>query len=258
MHYDKSVFPPELVIGEQIIVPWNLSPYEFHEQYGARGYREAAANCQCLQAQITERRNARLGRSEMPGDVDNFTLVDFKIYPEAHEFARMMIAGEPLIDASEIERAGLLFVGPYGGGKSVLSGIVFNQRQKVLQGEAIWVKFVSMLKRFQETYNSAYTGPTLIELIDQLCTCPLLVIDELGSRNEAQNGLQVSRDRNENFLRIIDYRAMRRLPTVLTSNLDLDLLYSHLDPATASRLRGLCHIVLMDNPIDFRTGEATR
>jgi DNA replication protein DnaC len=258
VHYDRSTFPPTLVIDEEIPIPFNLAPFQFFDQYGRHGYREAAANCHCLQAQITERRAARLGRSEMPDDAENFTLNDFKIYPEAYEFARMMINGDPLIDANEVQRAGLLFVGPYGGGKSVLSSVIFNKRQKELNGEAIWLKLVTMVKRFQETYSPSYSGPTLAELIDQLCSCPLLVIDELGNRNEAQNGLQMSRDRNENLLRVIDYRTMRQLPTIFTSNLDLDQLYSHLDPAIASRIRGLCHVVVMDNPIDFRTGEPTR
>jgi DNA replication protein DnaC len=156
----------------------------------------------------------------MPDDADNFTLNDFKIYPAAYEFARMMIKGEPLIDSNEVQRAGLLFAGPYGGGKSVLSAVIFNQRQRELNGEAIWLKLVTMLKRFQETYSPSYAGPTLAELIDQLCSCPLLVIDELGNRSEAENGLQMSRDRSENLLRVIDYRTMRQLPTIFTSNLD--------------------------------------
>lgn len=257
-HYDRSTFPPTLVIDEEIAIPFDLPPFKFNELYGSKGYREAANNCHCLQAEIADRRNARLGRSEMPDDADNFTLNDFKIYPEAYGFARLMIAGKPLIDSNDVERAGLLFAGPYGGGKSVLSSIIFNSLQPKLNGEAIWLKFVTMLKRFQETYSPSYAGPSLAELIDQLCECPLLVIDELGNRNEAENGTQVSRDRLENLLRVVDYRTMRQKPTIFTSNLDIDLMYSHLDPAIASRIRGLCHVVLMDNPIDFRTGEPTR
>lgn len=244
-------------IAEEIVIPFNTSIMEFRERYASQGYREAAANCQCIQAEIIARRSARLGRAELPDDVDNFTLADFKIYPAAYEFARMMIAGEPLIDSEGIERPGLLFSGPYGGGKSVLSGIIYNARQSVLQ-EAIWLKFVTLLKRLQETYNRDYAGPSLAELIDQLCICPLLVVDEFGNRNEALNGLQISRDRNENMLRIIDYRTAKKKPTIFTTNLDPDLLYSHADPAIASRIQGLCHIVVMDNGIDFRSREATR
>lgn len=257
VHYDRSTFPPSLVIDEETPIPFGLTPFEFRVKYASMGYREAARNCDCLQASLKARRNARLGRAEMPDDVDNFTLEDFKIYPAAYEFARMLIAGEPLVDDQGVERPGLMFVGPYGGGKSVLSGII-HDGVMAAGLDSIWLKLVTMVKRFQETYSPRYVGPPLAELIDQLCMVPLLVIDELGNRNEAMNGLQLSRDRTENLLRVIDYRAAHKKPLVLTSNLDVDLLYSHIDPAIASRVRGSCHVVLMDNGIDFRTGEPTR
>jgi DNA replication protein DnaC len=82
-------------------------------------------------------------------------------------------------------------------------------------------------------------------MFEQLRTIPLLILDDLGAESPTPWA-------NEKLYQLFNHRYTHRLPTVITTNVELD----RLDPRIRSRLvdRDLTRIVSMNLP-DFRRGD---
>ena len=135
----------------------------------------------------------------------------------------------------------LVLEGTYGSGKTHLAAAVANMR---LQRDEI-VLFITapdLLDHLRTTY-----GPTsdvgYDEMFDRLRNVPLLVLDDLGVENPSPWA-------QEKLFQLLNYRYNLRLPTIITTNTDLDLL----DPRIRSRLldENIIHRVRIAAP-DYRT-----
>jgi DNA replication protein DnaC len=135
----------------------------------------------------------------------------------------------------------LLLEGTYGCGKTHLAAAVGNYRLE--QGDTVlFITSPDLLDHLRGTY-----GPTseigYDEMFDRVRNAPLLILDDLGVENPSQWA-------QEKLFQLLNYRYSRQMPTVITTNADLDML----DPRVRSRLldESMIHRTKIVAP-DFRT-----
>lgn len=111
---------------------------------------------------------------------------------------------------------GLYLYGNFGCGKSYLIAALFNElgKKKIKSAIIFWPEFLRDLKAsFGIDFNSKF------EYIKKV---PILLIDDIGAENMTSWG------RDEILCPILQYRMDEKLPTFITSNLDLKALEQHL------------------------------
>lgn len=128
----------------------------------------------------------------------------------------------------------LLITGTFGGGKTHLAAAIANFRRPM--GSADDIAFVTvpdLLDYLRMTYAPGSTT-TFDRRFQIVRNVPLLVLDDLATES-------ASLWAKEKLFQILDYRYVRRLPTVLTSSKPVD----DLDDRVRSRLldRRICQIV---------------
>ncbi|MEO8287375.1 MAG: ATP-binding protein [Chloroflexota bacterium] len=135
----------------------------------------------------------------------------------------------------------LLLLGGYGTGKTHLAASIANY---VVQDHQMQVYF-AVAPDLLHSLRSAYAPGSEItydDRFEQIRSVYLLIIDDLGAEQSTPWAV-------EKLYQIFNYRYNLRLPTVVTSNCDLD----RLDPRICSRLcdPDLCRHVFMSAG-DFR------
>lgn len=117
----------------------------------------------------------------------------------------------------------LLLEGTYGCGKTHLAAAVANARLEY--GDAVlFVTSPDLLDHLRGSF-AANAESGYDEMFDRLRNAPILILDDLGVENPSGWA-------QEKLFQLLNYRYSRRLPTVITTNSDLDLL----DPRIRSRL----------------------
>ncbi len=129
----------------------------------------------------------------------------------------------------------LILLGGYGTGKTHLAAAIANY---VVQDHRMQVYFAvapDLLHHLRATYAPG-SDVTYDERFEQIRSVYLLIIDDLGAEQSTPWAV-------EKLYQIFNYRYNLRLPTVVTSNIDLD----RLDPRICSRLcdPDLCRHVFM-------------
>lgn len=126
----------------------------------------------------------------------------------------------------------LLYTGRYGTGKTHLAAAIANYALD--QGiSLIFQPVPDLLDQLRVSYGS--TSDTYEERIEKIRTSPLLILDDLGAQSPTAWA-------EEKLYQIINYRYVNRLPTVITSNVNM----REMDGRIASRLRDpmVNHIVM--------------
>jgi DNA replication protein DnaC len=135
----------------------------------------------------------------------------------------------------------LLLEGTYGCGKTHLAAAVANARLE-REDNVLFITAPDLLDHLRTTY-----GPTsdigYDEMFDKMRNVRLMVLDDLGVENPSPWA-------QEKLFQLLNYRYNQRLPTIITTNTDLDLL----DPRIRSRLldENMINRVRIAAP-DFRT-----
>jgi DNA replication protein DnaC len=136
----------------------------------------------------------------------------------------------------------LLLLGGFGCGKTHLAAAIANH---VVQDHRMQVYFAvapDLLHHLRAAYAPT-SDVTYDERFEQIRSVYLLIIDDLGAEQSTPWAA-------EKLYQIFNYRYNNRLPTVVTSNCDLD----SLDPRVRSRLcdPDLCRHVFIQSG-DYRT-----
>lgn len=174
---------------------------------------------------------------------DTFTSEGHGISPERQRNLRG--AFEIAQAYAEKPEGWLVMIGGYGCGKTHLAAAIANAVVK--RGMIpLFVTVPDLLDHLRATY-----APTSLEgyseRFEQVRTTPLLILDDLGTENTTSWAL-------EKLFQLLNYRYLMRLPTVITTNQELE----YLDPRLRSRLGDgeLVDIVTILAP-DFR-GSGTK
>jgi len=124
---------------------------------------------------------------------------------------------------AENPRGWLVFTGSYGTGKTHLAAAIGNHHMS--RGHtAILVPVADLLDELRATYDK--TSRTSYDtLFEEVRTCPLLILDDLGTVNATPWAL-------EKLRQIFNYRSVAELPTVITTTLPME----KMDPALAARM----------------------
>lgn len=157
------------------------------------------------------------------------------------ETASLDVAYKAALAFAEKPDGWLLLEGTYGCGKTHLAAAVGNERLK--QGDLVlFITVPDLLDHLRSAY-----GPTselgYDETFDRIRNAPLLILDDLGVENPSPWA-------QEKLFQLFNHRYIERLPTVITTNADLDTL----DERIRSRLLDthLMHRVKIIAP-DYRS-----
>jgi DNA replication protein DnaC len=172
--------------------------------------------CQCLQSQLEAQHLASLRAVSNLDALARYTFDNFmpdgvaltdekrtnlrKVYQAARDFAE-----EP--------RGWLVLLGGYGSGKTHLAAAIANQ-QVTREQPVLFVVVPDLLDHLRATF-SPHSPVTYDQRFDQVRNAALLILDDLGTQSSTQWA-------QEKLFQIFNYRYNARLPTVITSNLELE------------------------------------
>lgn len=131
----------------------------------------------------------------------------------------------------------LVFMGPYGSGKTHLAAAIANY-QADLGRELIFVVLPDLLDHLRAAFSPA-SGVSLDRRFEEVRTSPLLILDDLGTQSTTAWV-------KEKLYQLFNYRYNAELPTVITTSLTME----EWDPRLKSRLldEQLCDIYSIDVP----------
>lgn len=206
----------------------------------------AMGTCDCIAVPLAQARLARaIGDEGVPDDCLRFSFADFegKQYVQALRYANQLVSGVVWDESDDVAKPGLLLLGLTGTGKTTLASLIY--RARIERGQAaVWTDYTAFVKKVQDTYGGvshfSASGDKLTEqeIIRMASHAPFLMLDDLGSKKFAERS--ASENRNEIIYMVLNHRWAKRLPTVITTNLTKDELYTHFDTRVVSRIRGLC------------------
>ena len=173
--------------------------------------------CSCRQDELERQIRDRLFSLSHLEKLQHLTFENFK--PRGR-------IGLPPYQADSLERAynqamqfsekldgWLLLEGSYGCGKTHLAAAVANRA--VEEGTpTLFITVPDMLDSLRFSYNNPDT--TFEQRFEEIRQAPLLILDDFGTQN-ATSWAQ------EKLFQIINYRYINRLPTIITTNVSLDL-----------------------------------
>ncbi len=140
---------------------------------------------------------------------------------------------------------GLLLTGQVGSGKTFLACCIANAL--LAQGKILlFIAVPDLLDQIKATYDAKNENSvTESELLDTAREVPLLILDDLGAHN------YTNWTRNKIFS-IINHRLNYLLPTLITTNINLEDLEQFLGDRTTSRIFQMCRPYRLLVDVDIR------
>lgn len=174
--------------------------------------------CTFYQRDMAEKQKSRLVKSHhIPVDIVNGSLSAFDL----QEPGRMDAFAAVLQFSKSAEPGknpvGLYLYGPLGVGKSYLLGAACNKLAE--RGIASYMVYSP---DFFREIKHAISDHTLEEKLQALMEIPVLVFDDIGAESMSPWA------RDEILGALLQYRVMKKKPTLYTSNYDYDQLEEHL------------------------------
>ena len=202
----------------------------------------SARECRCMPEQRAARVAGSL-RARIPREYQDASFQHTNINGLPREAVARVRRYVDTLDERLAEGDGLWISGSIGTGKTWLAMLV--ARYAIERGRGVAVYSVPrLLSEIRRTYDGE--GQTTLELLDQLTSVPLLVLDDAGT--ERTNPWVL-----EQLYTIINERWQEKRSIVMTTNLDAIQMEERLGDRAASRLVGMCETVLLDG-VDHRTG----
>ncbi len=178
---------------------------------------ERASRCACRQRQPVSDRLALLS---IPPRFQHCAFVDSPDGPDGCGGRGFLTTHETLelamgiairfVEAWPDVEQGLLFMGRCGVGKTHLAVAVLKELAMSKGVEGQFCDFHELLRQIRETYNPV-SGTSEMELLQPICNCPLLVLDDLGAEKPSpwvQDTLHF----------VINQRYLRQRTTIITTN----------------------------------------
>lgn len=156
----------------------------------------------------------------------------------AQKFSQDIIKGIPA--------EGMLLMGNVGCGKTYLAAAIANE----LAAHNVAVKFVvvpDFLDKLRYTFGENSPVGEL-ELMDQVKTAPVLILDDLGAHNYTEWSIKT-------LFSIINYRVNYELPMVVTTNLSVEEIEELIGSRIYSRLIEACGFYQMRCSYDIRLAQ---
>lgn len=223
--------------------------------------REVAVRCGCFY----ENRKARLLKAARIPERYAGGLDDYQIDRPGGSLEQARFIAAKMVQEYPTERAGLLFVGPVGLGKTHLACAVL--RELILAGHnGLFYSYADLLTEIRNSYNDNgglkyFTDPdgnrweTESQILNHVINVEVLLLDELGKVKASEWVLDKVRE-------IIGGRYDKKRTTLITTNFPLDPkrvpgeqeeipLRDKIGKDMVSRLREMCHIVEMEGT-DYR------
>ena len=129
------------------------------------------------------------------------------------------------------QNAGLLFWGDVGSGKTYLAACIAN----ALIEREIPVRMTNLASVINHGFEDRE------EYIHRLCSCPLLILDDLGMERDTKFGLETVYD-------VIDGRYLSGKPLIVTTNLTLQEMQKETD---LDKRRVYDRVLTMTTPLFF-------
>ena len=204
-----------------------------------------AIPCQCKRAELEERRNQNLFRVSQLGALEALTFKSFA--PEGISLPtgtarNLRMAYEHALAFAKNPQGWLLLKGGYGCGKTHLAAAIANYRLSNKQ-PVMFVVTPDLLDHLRSTYRPG-SAVSYDERFEQVRNAELLILDDFGAQNNSDWA-------QEKLFQIFNYRYNARLPTVITTNEDVD----SIEMRIRSRLSDLSFVqwIAIVAP-DFRRG----
>ncbi len=205
-----------------------------------------AVACECLAGELEARRLAGVREASNIADLGHMTFAAFRLdapgnTPEA--LRSLQIAFDAASRFAAHPAGWLVLQGGYGCGKTHLAAAIVNAR--LAQGEpAVFIAVPDLLDHLRAAYAADAPDGGFDARFDAVRNAPLLVLDDLGT--EAPTAWA-----GEKLFQLLNHRYNAKLPTVITTNQDLDVL----DERLRSRLGhyGLVRPITI-SALDYRGG----
>jgi len=202
-----------------------------------------AVPCVCRAEEQQRQRLDSLLRLSQIGALAHCTFESF--LPDGHGLAparrrNLQIAFARAQEFAARPQGWLILKGGYGCGKTHLAAAIAN-RQLADGHPVLFVNTPDLLDHLRATFNPESTV-SYDERFEQVRSSPLLILDDLGTQSNSEWA-------QEKLYQILNFRYNAKLPTVITTNLDLD----EIEIRMRSRMvdPGLSEIVPITAP-DFR------
>jgi len=202
--------------------------------------------CECIADRVAEHRLEAVRRASQIGDLQEMRFDTFEVdAPGNSPEARRSL--QSALDAArafaESPEGWLVLHGGYGTGKTHLAAAIVNERLRAGH-TALFVVVPDLLDHLRSAFGAGAEDEGFDERFDAVRDAPLLVLDDLGTQAPTAWAA-------EKLYQLLNYRYNRRLPTVITTNCDLD----DLDDRLRSRLGhvGVVHPYEL-KALDYRGG----
>ncbi len=182
---------------------------------GQLGFGRAVA-CVCRAAEHEKARQDGLLRLSQIGALAECTFESF--IPDGHGMTiakqrNLRMAFERAREYAAEPVGWLVLKGGYGCGKTHLAAAIANERLRM--GRAVlFVSTPDLLDHLRATFNPE-SLVSYDERFDQVRNSPLLVLDDMGTQSNSEWA-------QEKLYQILNHRYNAKLPTVITTNLELE------------------------------------
>jgi DNA replication protein DnaC len=169
--------------------------------------------------------------------LDSLKNVPGKTY--AFQAARLFVAGSG-IEFNGTLKSSLVFQGAVSRGKTFIASAIYNGLRAA--GELVWfARLWTLLEGVYAGYDEE-SELSANEALSALCNAPVLVIDEFQVNHLTANRMDI-------IEALINARAARNMPTVLTTNLTQEQVAEKFNERISARLNHMAHWIAVEGDV---------